>query len=216
MANILFFDVDGPMVPGRSLFLSKNIQPRYGWEFDQSAVGMLNFLNFIVPDLQVVIASHRCGMMVPFDQSFSDSRASWQRIFRENGLNLHIHQDWCTMEDSLSERLPKIEEIQQWLNRHPETTNFVTFDDEAAGYDRDPTVEEIKKYHILGQDYLNGITWEDLVQAAKYFGITTRLSQLMDKYRKHLAGKPSKASHVYSHSNLRRIDRLTHPELTLN
>lgn len=191
--KILFFDVDGPMVSGRALFLPDNIVPRYGWQFDPCAVGMLNFLGWAVPDLQVVIASHRCGMTYPVqvnNPTFTDTKASWERVFKDNGLNLKIHHDWCTVrgDDCVDERRPKIAEIGEWLDRNPSVKDFVTFDDEAAGYTSNVNDDQRRYLRLCGEDYLNGITWADLERAVKFLGRTEGVGDLLEQYSKEKAG----------------------------
>lgn len=205
--KVLFFDVDGPMVPARAFFLPNNIVPRYGWEFDKTAVHMLNFLGWAVPDLRVVIGSHRVGMRSPFDKTFTDTKNSWERIFRENGLTLKIHTDWITVRDDYDESGNKVKEITGWLKAHPRTTHWVTFDDEIAGYTADTTEVHRSMVHLCGEDYLNGISWKDLQKALKYLGISGSLDDLLDKYRVfHLAQQNVQTTASSSTS------RIIHPE----
>ena len=185
---ILFFDVDGPMVPGRALFLPQNIAPRYGWQFDPCAVGMLNFLNWVVPNLQVVISSHRVGMRSPFDGTYTDTRASWERIFQENGLKLQIHKDWCTVlgKAKLENRPNKLDEIRKWRERNKAHQNdlFVVIEDEAI-YARDITDEERESFHICAEDYLDGITWKDLKRIANFLGVDNLGDKLAEYQKLH-------------------------------
>jgi len=191
---ILFFDVDGPMVPGRGLFLPKNIAPRYGWEFDPCAVGMLNFLNWAVPNLQVVISSHRVGMRSPFDGSYTDTKESWERVFQENGLKLQIHKDWCTVKGKakLEDRVNKLEEIRGWRGRNKAHSDdrFVVIEDEAI-YARDITDEERDVYHICAEDYLDGITWRDLKRIANFLGVDNLSEKIREYQMMHSAFRKS-------------------------
>jgi hypothetical protein len=186
---ILFFDVDGPMVPGRALFMPKNIVPRYGWQFDPCAVGMLNFLDWAVPNLRVVISSHRVGMTSPFDGTSTDSKESWERIFFENGLFLKIHDDWCTVHGQAryAQRTSKLTEIRQWLARHKEhlTDNFVVIEDEAEYY-REITDEERETFHICAESYLEGITWKDLDRISTFLGVEN-LGDKLKEYQQKMA-----------------------------
>ena len=190
---ILFFDVDGPMVSGRALFLPENVKLRYGWKFDECAVHMLNFLNWAVKDLQVVISSHRVGMSSPFDSSCTETRRSWQRVFRENNLQLHIHNDWCTSADPLAPRKSKLEEIREWQLRNPQHANdhFVVIEDEAI-YEREITEEEREQFHICAERYLDGITWSDMERMIKFLGLPGGLGDHLAKYQNYLTKrKPS-------------------------
>lgn len=184
MAAILFFDVDGPMVPGRALFMPKNLPLRYGWQFDPCAVGMLNFLGWAIPDLQVVISSHRVGMRSPFDGTATDTKESWERIFFENGLFLKIHQDWCTVKGAarFAERYSKLMEIRQWRVRNKQhlADPFVVIEDEAEYY-RQITDEERETFHICAESYLDGITWKDLSRICQHLGVDLKVK--MEEYR---------------------------------
>ena len=183
MNRVIFFDVDGPMVSGRASLLPENVAHRYGWKFDPCAVAMLNFIGFALPDVRVVIASHRVGMRAPTTSGYCEKREDWVEIFKHNELNLQIHEDWITVRAAISR--PKFDEISGWLLTHPDTT-FVTIDDEAAGYDKKATLQQRHQFHLCGESYTNGITYEDFVRMCDYLGIKNLDSSLDKYYRKHL------------------------------
>lgn len=204
--TILFFDVDGPAVPARALFLPDNLLPKYGWQFDPVMCHFINFLGWAVPDLQIVIASHRRGMLSPFDGSWTSDHNSWARIMQENQINVPLHKDWCTAKDK-SEVHAKIVEISQWLARHPEVKTFVTIEDEAAGYDQEANDAQRKYLNLCGEDYLNGITWQDMERICEFFKLG-KLDIMLDKYRQHLFDSKQPKNRRETLARDRRINRV--------
>lgn len=180
---VLFFDVDGPMVPSRAWFMPANIIPRYGWTFDPCAVGYINFLGWLEPELRIVIGSHRNGIINPFDNTWTCTKVSWERVLAGNGIDVKLHEDWSTPRDPDGAVEAKIVEISRWLARHPEVDRFITFEDEAPGYCETATPAQRKYLHLCGEDSNNGLTWQDMEAAVKWLGHTTPLSKLVEKYR---------------------------------
>jgi hypothetical protein len=175
---IIFFDVDGPMVPGRALFLPKNRTFGFGWQFDPCAVNMLNFLAWAVPNLKAVIASHRIGCSSPLpNHRGTETRNFWIDIFRENGLQLPIHRDWVTVRQWVART--KFLEIDDWLEAHPDVTKFVVIDDEANGKD---CVNDSQRshFHLCAESYNEGITHADFMRMCKFFGMDE--NDVADKY----------------------------------
>ncbi len=160
--------------------LAKRLSHRYGWEFDPCAVAMLNFFAWENPNLRIVIASHRVGMLSSsHNQRDTSNKQFWLEVFAENGLNAVIHNDWITERHNITR--PKIDEIRGWLRKHPEITTFVTIDDEAAGYDKVANHLQRREFHLCAESYSEGITYKDFERMAQFLGITD-LDRTLDKY----------------------------------
>ena len=172
--KIIFLDVDGPMVPGRGRMLLGNSFLKFGWTFDPIAVSMLNFVYWAMPDVQIVVASHRLTdprMRSPFDD-VTDPHCEefWAKLLEESGIAIPLHEDWHTPRKKFVPR-PKHVEISEWLAAHPETKRFVTVEDDLNGGDT-VTDRMRKQFHLVGEDYDNGLSWRDFKLMCSYMGLT--------------------------------------------
>lgn len=178
--KIVFLDVDGPMVPGRAVMLNGNSFMTFGWTFDPVAVSMLNFMYWAVPDMQIVIASHRFGdprMRSPFDDVKDvHSLEFWTKLLEENGIAAPLHKMWHTPRKRFVPR-PKHMEITDWLAANQDVEKFVVLEDDLNGGDSVSAAMR-KRFHLVAEDYDNGMTWRDFKMACSYLGLT--LSR--DKY----------------------------------
>ena len=187
--KILFFDVDGPMVPARSAFMPGNGLFKFGWKFDQSAVGMINFLGWAIPELRIVLSSHRWGnrMRSPFpDHPDTNTRAFWDQLFLDNNLNVKFHEHWLShrlIEDGVYQKRTKATEIQRWLIDHPEIKTWATIEDDLNGGDSVSAIDRTR-FGLVGEDYNNGLTWRDFKALTHRFGMS---SQEFDKKCKQYA-----------------------------
>lgn len=172
--KILFLDVDGPMVPGRGRMLRGNSFMKFGWTFDPVAVTMLNFMSWAVPELELVVASHRLGdprMRSPFEElPDTDSKEFWIRLLEENGVEAPLHAEWHTPRKRFVPR-PKHSEISEWLAAYPQVKRFVTVEDDLNGGAQVSSTMR-KKFHLVGEDYDNGLSWRDFELMCSYMGLT--------------------------------------------
>ncbi len=114
---VLFLDFDGPLFPERQIRHSRSIEEYPGkqklhswityWEMDLTSVRQLNSLYKIYQFDTVVSSSwkHYCDK----DQI--------EELFEANGLNLPLHEDWCTPSRMSSYR---INDICWWLDEYTE------------------------------------------------------------------------------------------------
>lgn len=181
--RVLFIDVDGPLIPARALFLNANQAPRSPWAFDPCAVGMLNFLFWALPDLRAVISSHRVGCSSPlgFEDVLTFERSFWERIFTHNGLNAPLHDAWITPRQL--EARPKIMEISDWLNGHPEVTRFAVLEDELNGHE-EMTAGLQRQFNVFAQSYADGLTYDCFFSAAKALGLQGQ--EVKEKFKQYL------------------------------
>jgi hypothetical protein len=92
------------------------------------------------------------------------------------GLNQysHIHEDWRTKDlEGQDEDMTRGDEVDEWLFRHPEVTNYVIIDDEGIG--------SYKEHHRLVQtDTYQGMTFEDALLATILLNDKTQENQEKD------------------------------------
>lgn len=176
--KILFLDVDGPMVPGRGRMLLGNSFLKFGWTFDPIAVSMLNFVYWACPDTYIVVGSHRLydpRMRSPYEGvPDPHTKQFWVRLLEENGVAVPLHEDWHTPRMEFKGAYiprPKHQEVTDWLNQHPEVTHFVTLEDDLNGGDNVSSSMR-KKFHLVGEDYNNGLSWDDFKLMCHYMGLT--------------------------------------------
>ena len=133
--KVLFLDFDGPLFSDRVIgFHPDNSRPYPGaeklnpgytltyWKMDEIAVSMLNKLYSIHPFDTVISSTWK---------TFA-SREFIEELFKINGLNLHLHQDWDTPRITFK-RCRRIEEIIDWLDKHPDYAECIVVDDPWSG-----------------------------------------------------------------------------------
>lgn len=175
--KIIFLDIDGPMVPGRALLLPGNSPGYWGWTFDPVAVSMLNFLDFAIPELKLVLSSHRWGANLkgPYKQADMsvESREFWEYHFLVQGITASFHDDWITprtMHDGEYVKRNKCFEVEDWLEAHSNVKQFVTLEDDLNG--GQPVNREMRKrYHLYAESYADGITQNDFKGICSELGL---------------------------------------------
>lgn len=190
--KILFLDIDGPMVPGRSLLMPGNCPGFWGWTFDPVAVSMINFMDFAIPDFQIVLSTHRIGadLKGPYrDFQNVESKEFWEYHFLLQGITASFHDDWVTprhYEDGEYIRRAKWEEIEDWLEAHPNVTQFATVEDDMN--DKQSVSSAMrKKFHLYGESYDNGITWRDFIGICGEFGLMNAKAKYQEYSKQFLS-----------------------------
>lgn len=126
MANVIFLDVDGPMIPVRAAYLPN--QTYIHSMFDPIAS---SFLNKLLEDSRAKLVISSTWALKGRDMIVD--------LLTKNGIDPNVlHVDWTTP------RTPNFRdrsgEIRGWLDAHPDTTHWVAIDDEALDYDRVPNL----------------------------------------------------------------------------
>lgn len=161
--NILFLDVDGPLIPTR---MTKEKEPEMPqmlreinrrsstekfvyWKMDSTIVSFLNSLKEYY-EFQVVLSS------------------SWRKYLTKQEcihwftcnqlkLYLYLHNDWCTPDINL----PRDMQIKMWLDNHSrECKDFIVLDDEKSGVDI-LNSRYFKKHRIIVNEF-TGPSFDDL------------------------------------------------------
>ena len=194
MNKVIFVDIDGPLMPGKQWFDSKNSNMRkqlgdVWWkkineleEFDELITFdpiAVNFFNLWarMSDAEFVMATN-------WARWISEERL--RAIFDRNGFDVkRIHEDWRTMRRFTSNR---IHEIGDWMVDHPEYTGIIVDDDgDLKRYKKwfnDPEYQEevlTKDDHdywqerakLVAVDYTNGLTLDDFHFGCEGLGIKT-------------------------------------------
>lgn len=118
MTPVLFLDFDGPLFPENHIMVSPGIteypgtQPLHPWvtywHMSNTSVRMLNLL-YSEYQFDTVVSSSW--------QQYHD-RPQIEELFRVNGLELHLHEDWATVENPLRSYRGRGSEIRAWLRNH--------------------------------------------------------------------------------------------------
>jgi hypothetical protein len=180
--RILFLDIDGPMIPRRSMLMRGNGVGYWGWSFDQSAVSMLNFLGWAFDDLRVVLSSHRWGVECPLEGHSTETQGFWEEIFKRNNLQLRFHEDWITPRERKFGN--KSVEVHEWLRLHPEVKTYAMVEDDLNRGMGPATPTQCEYYHLCAEDPDDGLTWQEFVKLAKYLGFESKykLEEAMAEY----------------------------------
>ena len=137
--KIIFLDVDGVIT-----------SPRVGWRrFDIFAVQFLNWLCREI-DAKIVISS---------TWRYNHPKEEFEQFFTA------IHEDWRTDTDLLRNGTNcRGDEIQLWLNNHPEVTQYIILDD-----DQDMLDSQIDR--CVFTNYEDGLVWSDMLLVKLLFNI---------------------------------------------
>lgn len=182
---VLFLDFDGPLYPERHIPFSKHIsayphklhQWITYWEMDKTSVRQLNSLYDIYEFDTVVSSSWKHYV----------DREDVIKLFVENGLNLKVHEDWCTPDKFTSYR---VNEICWWLDEHTENNvapQHIILDDPWSG-----SYLEAWKHHELCEPVLVdpnvGISPEEykIMKSIVQSWATDHLSRSYDRVPSHM------------------------------
>ena len=185
---VLFLDIDGPMIPGRSFFLDQHkFQDKvykkliklneldYGGVkrfkaplirvmFDPVAVAMLNR----------VLEETNAWLVIHSSWSKSFSGKQMRLILKEQGVNYtHLHKDWTTPKKFTSHRG---HEIGWWLRDHPKVKEFVIVDDSTYEFNY---FEALKSRLVV-------VTDQDGFQLNHYQQMLDRLGYKIPEIKTHL------------------------------
>ena len=152
--KVLFLDIDGPMIPIRAFILPFQDTGNPTW-FDPIAVVFINKLLDEDPTLKLVISSARRGA----------GTDEVRRILAKNGMDPRcLHDDWCTPVKLTGTRG---DEIQWWLDDHPEVTHHVAVDDIAIDGD-------VNSVRVTLDDGISRINMLEIRSALEILGNSTK------------------------------------------
>lgn len=133
MNPVIFLDFDGPLFPDRGIRHSPSMSEYPGklkldpfisyWEMDRTSVRQLNALYNLYQFDTVVSSTWK---------TFVNVREVVE-LFVVNGLNLHLHEEWCTP-SSFSGR--RSQEISEWLDTYTVSSicpDHIILDDPWSG-----------------------------------------------------------------------------------
>lgn len=148
--KIIFLDFDGPMIPGRCCFMPENYR-KLMTVFDPVASAFLNLVLKKDKDIRIVISS-TWGLK---------GLEIIKENFRKNGLPAsRLHKDWITPRQLTSYRH---NEINWWLQDHPEVTEYIVIDDEIS--------DEYFPGRLINADTYDGLSWKHYMQISRIFNL---------------------------------------------
>lgn len=195
MTDILFMDIDGPMIPMRVYYLSKKV-PGPVCIFDPVAIDHINRLLSARPELKIVISS----------TWRYHGRDKCEELLNRNNIDpTRLHDDWCTPRGPET----RSQEIQAWLDAHLEIRKYVALEDEIL----DGTINQAQCspedgmsfsavrqmcYH-LGYDHLD-LTKDDDTPEFTEANILNSLNFQLRRHDHHSAALEEVADRLYPRS----------------
>lgn len=150
IAKILFMDIDGPMIPSRAYKLPN--QTKLVSVFDPCATAMVNELLKLSGARIVISSTWR-------EHGVKDC----SELLETNGINPDLlHPDWKTPCKLTSTRT---QEIDLWLQEHPEITHYVAIDDEQLNANMLPGFVQC--------DMDEGFSFRNFLESKVLFGVAT-------------------------------------------
>jgi hypothetical protein len=158
--KIIFLDMDGVLCTFKAHLAQGKPSKFHGFmeALDREAIGLLNYLHdYPEFDTKYVLSSAWRIFHTQEEMESHLKNYGWTGIF---------HEDWKTN----SFNSIRGEEIQEWLERHPEVDGYVILDD-----DNDMTEEQIAN-HFVHTDEYDGISFKQFIQAERIlYGTEARL-----------------------------------------
>lgn len=144
---IVFLDISGPLLTEASASRSKSLAfPLFEREAVERVRGRL-----LQSGAQVVVSSTYA----------LHGRSVIEQWFRRNDWALSLHADWTSAQNPSDSR---DREIQAWLNRHPEESQFAIIDD----IEMPPGLLRARQVHVRGW---SGVSREDDLRLAFLLGV---------------------------------------------
>lgn len=175
--NILFIDYDGPLFSFTDIrYHPDNRKPYPGdpdlrealsyWKMNERFVYTWNHLMDVF-DFNVVISSSWRNILKRPEDHID--------LFSTNGLRINLHDEWRTDNERSSDEgvsswnmgrgsfmCHRHHQIQCWLKRHPEVTNWVAIDDKDSGGSLDYARQKGFHNHIVIVDEDRGLGSENI------------------------------------------------------
>lgn len=166
--NVIFVDIDGPLLPGKMHMFKENDtrgKPLATPTFDQWAVRCFN--------VWTKYANAKAVLSTNWVHHWEVDRL--MEAFAENGLELDWHEHPVTPKRFTSYRHT---EILDWLEEYTdvEGDRFIAVDDDTTCQEIRPIIDsEHRDIHIIGDwvavDYMNGISWKNFQDGCEHLGI---------------------------------------------
>lgn len=155
--KVLFLDFDGVLNSIQyAVLMRRRGDDGYGEAFDPLAVSNLLEVLDRVPDLKIVVSSAwRLG----------DTVEGLRDLLSKNGIPAERIIDKTANQSQKG--YERGYEIQDWLEAHPEVTEFAIVDD-------DSDMLESQKERFVHTSYMHGLIWGDALQLCRLFGVDTR------------------------------------------
>ena len=159
MRKIIFLDIDGPMVPGRGIYMPGQTTPPT--LFDPCAVGLLNRMANMSGAKIVVQSSWRKPHVLDRLNSIYPDFSLKDYIIGQSVNAKHFTDDWvCPFTPNTN----RWYDIALWLSRNPDVTKYVVLDDDVFIHGH------IDPNNLVSVDYNIGLTIDNYFDAMKVLG----------------------------------------------
>ncbi len=153
--NVIFLDIDGPLLPRKMEMFHENRTSAIP-KFEEFAIRAFNIWTRY-SNAKTVFSTH-------WSYSFPVDELKLYMI--HNGLGLNYHEDILTPKTPSSNRA---NEIVWWLEQHPEVENFIAVDDDTTCRQIEEMTDVNGKW--IEVDYENGLSWKNFIDGCNALNI---------------------------------------------
>ena len=172
MANYIFVDFDGPLLPGKMHLFDRNRKAVAAFTQGEDAIP---YFDPVAVQMHNLWAKHGNAKVV-FSTSWARHVRKWEeteaylkKVMRENGYTGDFAEDCITPKRNSSAH---IHEIQEWCydNLKPED-RFIAVDDANLSFLEHEHCIWYKQGKWIKVDYNNGLTWQNFKDGCEHLGV---------------------------------------------
>lgn len=172
MANYIFVDFDGPLLPGKMHLFDKNRKAVAAFTRGEDAIP---YFDPVAVQMHNLWAKHGNAKVV-FSTSWARHVRKWEetesylkKIMRENGYTGEFAEDCITPKRMSSAH---IHEIQEWCyDNLKEGDKFIAVDDADLSFLADEHCAWKSQGAWIKVDYNNGLTWENFKKGCEFLEV---------------------------------------------
>lgn len=199
--KILFVDIDGPLIPGRSYFLDQQpiknkladyqFEDQKRFEFYVDKFGLQMTMDPIaVAMVNDILKQTNASIVVHSTWSYLFNEKDVKKVLEVNGIHGPYHEDWTTPKDPNTRRE---HQVKLWLDKHPEVDMYAILDDSD--------IFENYQYamgHFVKVDFHEGFTMQHYIKTMLMLGGRQAVVELLSWHDNYMMGEKNEVVDIVS------------------